>query len=382
MGSCSYNVRKSRLFISLNESSAFFLNHKENSICHFSVNCVSSMIRMGNKAKIPKHCAYVYNFPFMYVIGGCDEDNMLKNEVFKVNVDELTLEYIATLSINSKHGDAYIHNEFIYFIGGVHLQNYTAMPTPFMRLHTVGNSWEVLSESTKTNKNFSITSHLFRPGTCKHGSALYIIGGEVIKGKSDKVFNPNIYCLDLSTLVVNLLEFEGVSLSSPKCIYLNSGILVFGGYGEGNFNQEMIIVSEKRILIHENSLKVSGSKAVHKINNHFYLFGTKKLKKLSEERLVWKVEPLGFGEHITKTDLKSCISQKRMPEATKKVSIYPIFSEDEKSNMQSLRQDSRKHSTSNMFNSQFDFDYSQTLQKISLRELSEINSIMELSEFK
>jgi hypothetical protein len=381
MGSCSFSVRKSRLFISLTESSAFFLNYKENLICRFAVDSISTVIRLGPSAKIPKHCAYTFHSPFLYILGGCDDENILKNEVFKVNIEEFSLEYLSTLPINSKHGDLYIQNDFLYLIGAVHLQNYSAMPTPFMRLST-GSNWEVLGENTKTSRNFSVSNHLLRPGSCRHGSSLYLIGGEIIKGKAEKVFNTNVYCLDLNTLVINLLDFEGPSLCSPKCIYLTSGLLVFGGFGENGFNREMFILGSKKLKINENSLKVSGNKAIHKINNHFYLFGTKRLKKLSEEKLTWKVEELGFEEHVMRLDIKTCLNQKKQPESTRRVSIFPMFSDEDKSNLGSLRQDSRKHSPSNFFNSQADFDYSQTIQKLSLKELSDINSIMEMSEFK
>lgn len=380
MGSCSVSMKKSRLQITLQDSFTYFLNNATNSIYKFSQSGLSTQIT-SSVLLIPRHSAYTYQSPFIYILGGSDKENPLRNDAVKIDIEQLQIHYLPTLPISSKHGDIYIQHNQIYYIGAVHIQNYSATPTPFLRLLENNNCWEVLAENSRNPKNFNISNNLLRPGTCKHENNLYLVGGEVFKSKTEKIFNTNVYCMDLNTLIVNILEFKGMSLGAPKCVYLNSGILVFGGYCEAGFNKEMWILGEKPMKINENCIKVSGNKVLHKINNYFATLGTKKMKKLSEEKLVWKEEKLNYDEILMKYTL-GLANDKILPEAPRRVSIYPMYAEEDRSNLASLRLESRKHSPSNFFNSQVDFDLSQTLQQGTLREISGFNSIFEYSEYK
>lgn len=380
MGSCSVSMKKSRLQLTLQDSFTYFPNNATNSIYKFSQSGLSTQITSAHLS-IPRHSANIYQFPFIYILGGSDKENPLRNDALKIDLEQLQIHYLPTLPICSKHGDIHIHKNQIYYIGAVHLQNYSATPTPFLRLQENSDYWEVLGENSRNVKNFNISNNLLRPGTCKHENNLYLIGGEIFKNKTEKIFSTNVYCMDLNTLVVNMLEFKGMSLGAPKCVYLNSGILVFGGYCEAGFNKEMWILGEKPMKINDNCIKVSGNKVLHKINSYFVTLGTKKLKKLSEEKLVWKEERLNFDEVFQKF---TCVlaNEKNLPEAPRRVSIYPMYAEEDRSNLASLRLESRKHSPSNFFNSQVDFDLSQTLQQGTLREISGFNSIFEISEYK
>ena len=380
MGSCSASMRKSRLQVSLVDSFTYFLNQNTDSIYRYTTLGITSEIKLKGLT-IPRHSAYTFQYPHIYILGGSDKENPLRNDVLKINTEQLSIEYLPTLPISSKHGDAYIQNDQVFYIGAVHLQNYLAAPTPFLRLVWTSSSWEVLGENNRPGKNLNISNCLLRPGTCRHGTNLYILGGELVKSKNVKSFNTNVFCMDLNTLVVNILDFKGVLVGAPKCVYLKNGILVFGGYCEAGFNKEMWIVGEKQLKINENCIKVSGNKVLHKVSNYYLTLGSKKVKKVSEEKLIWKEEKLDFQEVFQKFEC-SLINQKMLPEAPRRVSIYPMYFEEEKSNLASLRLDSRKHSPSNFFNSQIDFEFSQTFQQGPLRELSDINSILEFSEYK
>lgn len=381
MGSCALTGKKDEKEITATEAFIYSVHSKTNSLLKYYISGKIERIEFPESEILPKHSAYTFSHPFVYIIGGSDSENALRNEVFKVNVEELSVEFLSTLPASSKHGDAYVHNDYLYYLGGITIQNYTAAPSPFMRLVKDSLCWEVLGENYKSTKNLNISNSLIRPGTCKVNGTVYILGGWSYRFPNENQVNTNVYCFDLDTLIVTQIQFEGVTLISPKCIQAHSEILVLGGFEGNDPNLNIWILGTKIKKVSENGIPIKGNKPIHKLGGYFIVVGKNTVKKLREDKLVWKKELLSF-EYCTKVgEIRVFINSKRLPEAPSRVTIFPTyFDETERSALASIvRHESRKHSPSNVFNSQMDFDYSLTFQKLPHRELSDVNSIVDSS---
>ncbi|OMJ65485.1 hypothetical protein SteCoe_38126 [Stentor coeruleus] len=381
MGSCALAGKKDEKEITATEVFIYSVHSKTNCLLKYYISGRIERIEFPEAEILPKHSAYTFNHPFAYIIGGSDSENALRNEVIKVNVEEMSLEFLSTLPVSSKHGDAYAHNDYLYYLGGITIQNYTAEPTPFMRLVKDSLCWEVLGENSKSNKNLNISNSLIRPGTCKVNGTVYILGGWCYRFPNENQANTNVYSFDLDTLIVTQIQFEGVNLISPICIQAHSDILVLGGYEGNEPNLNIWILGTKIRKVSENGIPIKGNKPIHKLGGYFIIVGKNSVKKLREDKLVWKNEVLNFENSTKIGEIRIVINSKKLPEAPSRVTIFPnYFDETERSALVSIvRHESRKHSPSNFFNSQMDFDYSLTFQKLPHRELSDINSIVDSS---
>jgi hypothetical protein len=379
MGGCGSVNRKKESHIKSLEDSIYFLEPKQNSIFNLSQSGFLSKIVFGPSEQVPKHSAYTFSSPFLYIIGGSDAEHPLRDDVLKLNTEDLTLEYLSTLPFCAKHGAAYTHCDFLYYIGGVRVQNYSAAPTPFLRLVKDSLCWEVLGDNLQDLKTVNITNSLLMPGSCKVNGVIYLIGGETLKQNGEKTPNEVIFCFDLDTLSISQLEVSGIFVLHPCCFKTNSGILVLGGKIDRNFNTNMWIISERIMKISENNIKVSGLKVMQKIAGCFVVAGNGKIKKLREDRMTWKVEKVKNEKVQSEAEVKVIVNSKRMPEAVSRVTVNALFEELEGSKSNAIRTDSRKLSPSNLFNSQLDFDYSQTFQMMPHKELSELGSILDKS---
>ena len=68
---------------------------------------------------------------------------------------------------------------------------------------------------------------------------MYIIGGEIHRTQVENTMNESVYCFDLDTLTINIMEYEGLKIKAPRCISTQSGILVLGGFLENDINSSM-----------------------------------------------------------------------------------------------------------------------------------------------
>ena len=377
MGGCAINRDKNEQ-IKASKFSIYSLDYKNNRILKYSQPNLLEYISISCEEHIPKQSAYIYNSPYIYVIGGSDDEKPIRNEVLKINIEEMTLEYLPTLPISSKHGEAYYHRDYLYYIGGAQLINYSVAPSPFLRLVKDGLAWEVLGPNIKTAKNINIASQLFRPGSCKINNCVYIIGGEIHRTQVENTMNESVYCFDLDTLTINIMEYEGLKIKAPRCISTQSGILVLGGFLENDINSSMWIIGKNQVKINEAGFKFNGNKPLHKILGCFVILGNQTIKKLKENKMTWKFQEFDPASLIKIGDIHKTINYKNSPLPLVKKTIYPqYFEEIEKSpNFESIRHESRKLSPSNLFNSGMDFDYSQTIQYGPQREISD--SIFEI----
>ena len=384
MGGCALVSRKRENNIEISLISIYSVDYKSNSIIKYSQNDTIERISISCGESLPKYSAYSYKSPYIYIVGGTDSETPLRNDVIRINIEQLYLEYLASLPIGSKHGEIYIHYDYIYYVGGAHLENYSIAPTPFLRLLQDSLSWEFVSEIMQVGLNTNISYQLLRPGSCKLNNCIYFIGGELLSKPIERNLNKHVYCFDLDTLTINALEYEGISIVAPKCINNNGSIIVLGGYINKGNNYDISIIGKNPIKINDTGLRVSINKPLHKIPGFFLIIGNNKLKKLREDRMTWKIENI-LKESIKEAgEIKNITNRKRVSKAPLKKSILSQYYEDtEKSlNLEQIRQESRKLSPSNLFNSQIDFDYSQTFQIMPHKELSGINSIIENYELK
>ena len=378
MGGCALTDHKKHALISLQAPSIYSIDYKSTSIIKYSQSGIIERYSLSCLPHLPKFSAYTYTSPHLYIVGGSDPEFPLRNDCISLNLNELFLDYYPSLPLLSKHGDLYSHFDSLYYLGGVQILNYSAAPTPFMRLCKDSSAWEYLSENAKPGTALNICSQLLRPGSCKIENCLYIIGGEFVKQPGMKTFSSTVYCFDLDTLTLNTMEYKGVEVIAPRCVASSGGILVLGGYDQHSFNYDIWTVGRNFARIGEQRVKVGGNKGVFKIAGCFVVVGNNKVKKLREDRMTWKVEDIRKGEVRVIGDVSRVVAVKKNPETPGKRSIYPqYFEETEKSSNNEFRVESRKMSPSNLFNSQLDFDYSQTFQVLPHKELSEINSIIE-----
>ena len=370
MGGCALTDRKKNSPISLQLSSIYSLDYKSTKILKYSQSGELEQYSLSCLSFLPKFSAYTHLAPYLFIVGGTDESSPLRNDCLRINLTDLTLDYQASLPHLSKHGDLYTHLDILYYLGAVQVSNYSAVPTPFMRLCKDSSAWEYLHEVAKPGTAPDICSQLLRPGSCKVENCIYVIGGEFVKGPGIKTLNSAVYRLDLDTL--------GVELVAPRCIPGNGGIVVLGGFVGDRFNYEIWMLGEKRAKIGEQRVKVSGNKPVGRIAGCFVLIGNNNIKRLREDRMTWKVEEIRRNDVKVVGDIGRILNVKKKYETPGKISIcVQNFEATEKSPNYENRVESRKLSPSNLFNSQLDFEYSNTFQVLPQRELSGINSIIE-----
>ena len=134
MGGCALVSRKRENNIEISLISIYSVDYKSNSIIKYSQNDTIERISISCGESLPKYSAYTFEYPYIYILGGTDSKNPLRNEAIRINIEDFSLEYLASLPIGSKFGEVYIYNDYIYYVGAAHIKFYSIAPTPFIRL--------------------------------------------------------------------------------------------------------------------------------------------------------------------------------------------------------------------------------------------------------
>lgn len=224
MGTCA-GISKKKTPFKLTPSVKFSFKHKL--VTEFSQYPYRSF-QLDLNESLNKNSAYTSSNTNIYLVGGTSMQSVLSNDVIKLNLSTLSAEYLPSLPFTSKFGELHIYENYIYYIGGVRIHNETTYPTPFLRLNLTSNTWEILEEPSRPGKKLSISSQLYRPGSCIQNSSIFIISGEILIPNYIKSFNSKSYKLDLNTLEVTLLPYSSPICIGPKCIQLQKDFLIFG----------------------------------------------------------------------------------------------------------------------------------------------------------
>ena len=139
MGGCASVNRKREGHVRVSSISMFnmpiySIDYKNNCILKYSESNNLEKISMDCEENLPKYSAYTFEYPYIYILGGTDSKNPLRNEAIRINIEDFSLEYLASLPIGSKFGEVYIYNDYIYYVGAAHIKFYSIAPTPFIRL--------------------------------------------------------------------------------------------------------------------------------------------------------------------------------------------------------------------------------------------------------
>jgi hypothetical protein len=286
MGGCGLVKIRQENLMKLSNTCVFSVSSKNKSILKYSQSGAVEILTIKCIEALPHQGAYTYSFPYVYIVGGSYNLDSFCNDVISINTEQKTLEYLPTLPLCCKRGEAYLHNDYLYYIGGVQLLNSVISPAPFLRLPKDSAVWEILGDTIRPTK--SITQSLLGPGSCKVDNLIYIIGGEVFKSPTEKCLNNLVYTFDLDTLTINLIEYEGVEVISPRCVNINDGILVLGGYNQHLPNYSMWIIGTKKIKLGDLKFKIT--KPLHKLPGCFAVIGRNRIKRLREDKMTWKFE--------------------------------------------------------------------------------------------
>jgi hypothetical protein len=289
MGSCASIGKQRKISRISDKFPVCVIDWKRNSIIKLEPSWEISKISVSEI--LQTDCAYKYEYPStVYLIGGCDSENNLHNDSIKVNLDRMSLEYLPSLPINSKYGDLHCYGSALYYTGGVRLHSAGSYPTPFLRLLKDSSCWEILEERSRAGKKLMITNELYRPGSCIVNKSLYIIGGEVMIPNYSKTYNENVYELNLDSLSITILPIRGVISVGPRCILHNQAVLVLG------LSQDSIsfmkVLGDHPDTYKELPFKFKPSIFLQKINNFVVVLTNKKLKKLRDDKNLWKIEQI------------------------------------------------------------------------------------------
>ena len=237
--------------------------------------------------QLGKSSAYSCNNSILYIIGGSINSELI-NDSIKINLKQLSAEYLPSLPYCSSNGEVHAYKDYLYYIGGVRVYNNSFYPTPFLRLDLEANKWEVLEENQRPGKKVSISSHLFRPGSCLVGSCIYIVSGEVVIPNYTKSHNESVYRMELDTLEISVMQVKMPICVAPKCFGLDSSILVLGSCNESEFIVKVDIVMNNVGLNLSLPFVMNTVKSFYVFSGSLYACFESSLKAFNVRTSVWK----------------------------------------------------------------------------------------------
>ena len=280
---------------------------------------------------LPNDISYRFVPPdTLYILGGSDSSNSLRNEVFKLTLSSRSIEYLPSLPINSKLGEVHCVRSTLYYIGGVRLYSGNCHPTPFLRLPPGNNTWEMLEESPRAGKMVSISTQLYRPGSCVVNGDIFIVGGEVFIPNYARSRNKSVYTLNVNTLVISRMDILGVDCVGPKCFgYQNNSVLVLGN-NEGN-QGVMQIIGELTSRPKEIGFKVKDCMNLQRLGEDIVIVRRRKTRKLKEDNMIWKCEKINMEKINILESINNVVNEKPRTELHNKVAVISsYYGENEK----------------------------------------------------
>lgn len=237
--------------------------------------------------QLGKSSAYSCSNSILYIIGGSINSELI-NDSIKIDLKQLSVEYLATLPYCSSEGEVHLYKDYLYYIGGVRVYNNSFYPTPFLRLDLEASKWELLEENQRPGKKVSISSHLYRPGSCLVGNCIYIISGEVVIPNYTKSYNESVYRMNLDTLEISVVLVKTPICVGPKCFGFDSSILVLGSCNESEFLVKVDVVLNgvcSNLLL---PFVMNTVKSFYVSSSCLYVCLKTGLKVLNVRSLVWK----------------------------------------------------------------------------------------------
>lgn len=319
MGACA-GIAKKKISFKLNPQVKFSFKHKEITLLSESPYRTYGI---DLTETLNKYSAYTSASNTLFLVGGISKMNQLSNDVVRLNLSTLSAEYLATLPYTSKLGNLHIFENFIYYIGGVRIHNNTEYPTPFLRLEQNSSTWEILEESPRSGKKISISTQLYRPGSCYINSSIYIISGEIMIPNYNKSFNSKVYKLDLNTLEISLLNYFSPICVAPKSIFVNNEVLVFGkDLNNTSFMQKLFEQESDPVVL---NFDVKDSMKLFKSSKKVVIFRKNTYVSIDPKKMAVKYFDLNLNKTPASGHLQSFINLKTYSEAPKPQALHSLY---------------------------------------------------------
>ena len=327
MGACATIAKKTKSKPRSLKTPVFTLLFKASSVLKLTISRRFEQTPIRLPDTLPSDIAYRFVPPdSFYILGGSDSSNSLRNEVFRLNISTLTIEYLPSLPINSKLGEVHCVRSTLFYIGGVRLYNNSCHPTPFLRLPEGNSTWELLEESPRAGKKVSVSTQLYRPGSCVVNGGIFIVGGEVFIPNYTHSRNKIVYRLDVNSLVILRMHILGVNCIGPKCFeYQNNGLLVLGNNDQNQVFMQ--VIGENPSHVKEIGFKVRDCMNLQRLGEVIVIVRRRKIMKLMEDKMVWKSEKINMTEINIKETISNVINEKPRTEVPDKAGIISGYYE-------------------------------------------------------